>query len=571
MKPTTPQAKTGKRRAVVLLAVLVVVTILALAAYQYSDLMTTEYKAADNTVRATQATAFAQSGVQYVAALLSNPDNLTNILQNNPYDNPTAFQDVIIQPNDVPAFQGRFSIVAPPYFNNSSTGATVGNTPFYFGVLDESSKLNLSSLLQQDASGNTAYNALMMLPNMTPNLADAIVDWIDANNTPRTSGAEDETYMAQSPSYQAKDGPLDSIEELLLVEGMTPQILFGTDVNRNGMLDPGEDNGSGMLDPGLASYLTLYTREFNWDSSGNPRLYVNGNGLQQLFTNMQGVVGQDMATFIILYRQYGPVATSSGPSKTGSAGTTAPAGSGVTEDAAEAGRTTPTTGGAAKTTGAAGSTSKSGTTTPTAASSTPKQGSLGGVQLNFKTKATNQISSLYDLIGAKVQVPGQKATDPPTQYASPLNSSTLQSLLPTVLDELTTKQQQILPGRVNINTANETVLTAVPNLSVSQVQAIIAGRPPDPSGLATAGTTYNTPAWLMIQAGFTAAQMKQLEPYITARTQVYRVQVLGYFDDGPPTFARVEAVIDTNGGRPRVLYQRDISELGKGFDLTQGQ
>jgi hypothetical protein len=41
--------------------------------------------------------------------------------------------------------------------------------------------------------------------------------------------------------------------------------------------------------------------------------------------------------------------------------------------------------------------------------------------------------------------------------------------------------------------------------------------------------------------------------------------VIGYFDDGGP-MARYEVVIDTNQGYPRILYQRDLGELGKGFN-----
>jgi hypothetical protein len=47
------------------------------------------------------------------------------------------------------------------------------------------------------------------------------------------------------------------------------------------------------------------------------------------------------------------------------------------------------------------------------------------------------------------------------------------------------------------------------------------------------------------------------------------VQSLGYFDAGGST-ARIEAVIDTNGGRPRIIYWRDLTELGKGFNLQNG-
>jgi hypothetical protein len=65
--------------------------------------------------------------------------------------------------------------------------------------------------------------------------------------------------------------------------------------------------------------------------------------------------------------------------------------------------------------------------------------------------------------------------------------------------------------------------------------------------------------------------MKALQPYITARGSVFRFQVLGYLDKGGPT-ARVEAVVDGSIlGRPRIVYWRNLTELGKGFDLTQAQ
>jgi type II secretory pathway component PulK len=563
-----------RRPAMVLLAVLVVITVLSLAAYQYSDLTLSEYAAADHTIRTAQALAFAQSGVQYAAALLSDPSNFTNLLQNNPYDNPAAFRDILIQPSDLPYYQGRFSIVAPPYYNPGPAGAT----PFFFGVVDESSKINLNTLLKLDPSGQTAYNVLVLLPNMTPDLANAILDWLDSDANPRTGGAENETYTAQAPPYQAKNGPLDSIEELLLVQGMTPQILFGNDANRNGMLDPGEESLGSTCDPGLAAYLTIYTREFNWDSQGNPRIYVNNNDLNSLYSQLQSVLDPNLAKFIILYRQYGPASSGSGSSgknsgTTGSSKGAAGAAGNSSTGTPAAGASSPTAGGSPR--GGAGDNDRDDQTAPSpnasakGSSPTTVNGSLANAQLDLKKKATTQIASLYDLINAAVVVPSPKANTPATRYASPLTSSTLSALLPTLLDKVTTSSQAILPGRVNVNTAPAVVLSALPGMTTEQVQAILAARP-DPSALATADPLFQTPAWLLLQAGFTPQQMKQLENYITTRTQVYRVQVLAYFDEGP-TFARVEAVIDTNGGRPRILFQRDLSELGKGFDLSQGQ
>ena len=85
---------------------------------------------------------------------------------------------------------------------------------------------------------------------------------------------------------------------------------------------------------------------------------------------------------------------------------------------------------------------------------------------------------------------------------------------------------------------------------------------------AAPSTVFRTPAWLYTELNLDVALLKKMEPYITARSQVYRVQSVGYFDEGGPT-ARVEAVIDTNQGRPRIVYYRDLTPLGKAFDLTK--
>jgi hypothetical protein len=69
-----------RRTGVVLLAVLVVVTLLALAAYQYAELMTAELKATDSAKRAAQARALAASGIHYTAALLADRDSFTSRL-----------------------------------------------------------------------------------------------------------------------------------------------------------------------------------------------------------------------------------------------------------------------------------------------------------------------------------------------------------------------------------------------------------------------------------------------------------------------------------------------------------
>ena len=62
----------ARRRGIAMLAVLVVVAILALAAYRFSDLMAAEQQAADSYSRAIQARANADSGINYAAAQLAS-------------------------------------------------------------------------------------------------------------------------------------------------------------------------------------------------------------------------------------------------------------------------------------------------------------------------------------------------------------------------------------------------------------------------------------------------------------------------------------------------------------------
>ena len=75
---------------------------------------------------------------------------------------------------------------------------------------------------------------------------------------------------------------------------------------------------------------------------------------------------------------------------------------------------------------------------------------------------------------------------------------------------------------------------------------------------------FATPAWLLTQANLPMRTLTSLDQYFTTQSQVYKVQVQSTLDGPNGISARVEAVIDTNGGRPRILAYRNLSELGKG-------
>ena len=58
-------------------------------------------------------------------------------------------------------------------------------------------------------------------------LVDAFKDWVDVDNLARASGAEEDFYRELAPPRHVKNGPVTSPEELLLVYGFTPEMLYG--------------------------------------------------------------------------------------------------------------------------------------------------------------------------------------------------------------------------------------------------------------------------------------------------------------------------------------------------------
>jgi general secretion pathway protein K len=81
-----------------------------------------------------------------------------------------------------------------------------------------------------------------------PELIDCILDWID-NEAPeitRSFGAEsDDYYLRQDPPYRARNGEIDTIEELLRVKSFTNEVVFGGVLNKD---DPEPQSVSGIAD-----------------------------------------------------------------------------------------------------------------------------------------------------------------------------------------------------------------------------------------------------------------------------------------------------------------------------------
>jgi DNA uptake protein ComE-like DNA-binding protein len=84
---------------------------------------------------------------------------------------------------------------------------------------------------------------LINMRDMTPDVADAIADWRDNDDDSGLLGAEAAYYRNRGTSYLPRNDNLRSFAELELIAGVWPEYARGEDWNLNGRLDPNENDG----------------------------------------------------------------------------------------------------------------------------------------------------------------------------------------------------------------------------------------------------------------------------------------------------------------------------------------
>ncbi len=550
------KSKPSARWGSVLLLVVVVIAMLTLAAFNFAQSMTTEMEAASMYTLDVQSRITADSGVEFVAALLGNRQ--TTVAENLIH-NPSLFMGRVVSASPHLRANSRFTIIAPVE-HDSKNGA------IRYGLMDESAKLNLNYLPNMGLSNDDLDTLLLNIPNMTTDIADSILDWMDADDTKNPYGAESEDYQQMNPPYKAKNGPFETIDELLLVKGVTPTLLYGEDANRNGLLDPNEndgdkspplDNADGVLDHGFVAYFSVHGRETNRKKDGKLKINVNDGFLTDLYDALAEAFDEDTAKFIVGYRINGP-STPTATSKTN------PVAASTKLTANSSSTTTSTAPQSIQDQEAAAS------LTDFLAFVTKSGGSVtrGGIDLSKGGSPKGNIESLWELIGTKTSV---KVNGTTTTLTSPWSSDagSISTVLPELLDKLTTTKEEYLEGRININQARREILLGLPTMTEEIVNAIVAAQRLDSNGQPSLDTIrqHTTAAWLYAEGIVDIPGMMNLDPYITSHGDVYRVQVLGFFDGGGPV-SRIEAMIDSTQLPPRVIAQRDLNELGRGYSRS---
>lgn len=114
-------------------------------------------------------------------------------------------------------------------FGGECLEGDLGEGSYRACLVDEGGKINLN-LADEDLLRLIFTNLGVEEPRRGI-LVDSILDWRDSDDLHRLNGAESDYYLSLSPSYTAKNGPFDAVEELLWVRGVTPEIFYGSEEN----------------------------------------------------------------------------------------------------------------------------------------------------------------------------------------------------------------------------------------------------------------------------------------------------------------------------------------------------
>jgi general secretion pathway protein K len=197
--PRLRRCFTGQAKGVALIMVLWVITILSVIVLEFCFAMRTEVNITNNYKEELQLYAMAEGGIQRAVAELI-------------YKHDARIQQMrkTLKPEEVPPEKREWVADGRPYL-----------LPFEQGVcevrvMSEAGKINInivSELMLRKIIENLGLEAAER-----DRVVDSILDWRDPDDFYRINGAE---------PYYCKNGNLDSIEELLLVRGVTPELYYG--------------------------------------------------------------------------------------------------------------------------------------------------------------------------------------------------------------------------------------------------------------------------------------------------------------------------------------------------------
>jgi len=174
-----------------------------------------------------QAHYLALAGIEKARALLyqaaHNHDQISAGRDGGLFNAPDQFRDIQFG-------RGQFRVFRRA--NQADGGGVV------YGISDEESRLNVNAATPEE---------LTKLNGLTADIAAAILAWRGEPGS-NSMGANVDYYASLQPPYQPRNGPFQTVRELLMIRGVSPDLLFGNDPQQNGFLpavDNDEENPTG--------------------------------------------------------------------------------------------------------------------------------------------------------------------------------------------------------------------------------------------------------------------------------------------------------------------------------------
>ncbi len=529
-----------RRKGVAMYLVVIVVAILTTGAFALFSIISTERHATMIRGDEIQVRAAAESGIEFVRSLCALSDTERTRLGGID-DNPRLFANV-----EVSLPQGRrqigsyrFTVLSPKLVDGKFAGMR-------YGLQNESAKLHLETVLRWETeTPGQGRRALMVLPGMHPGIADSILDWIDPDATPRSSGAELEYYQRIGVPYGPRNAIPVSLEELLLVRDVNRGLLFGTDTTFSFGYTPTSLKPVEQVQSSGSSSITV---------PSIPTADPEAEGLDPIGIPVPLPEGDFPLTDTVV-----PSLTSVAP-----------------PSSARTARTTSTGSGDRlpwtyylTTLGAEKEVNPQGTTKYDLNEPNLEYLRTQIVQTVDET-AADFVIGLRQTTGAPLQTPIDLLAAPTLvlpdsrELPNPFDVKTTagKERIYKLLDYGTTSRDVAITGRVNVNEAPEVVLRAIPGLT-EDLASQIAARSKSLAASARR-SDLRQPVWLLLEDLVSVEQLQSLWPKITTAGSVYRCQVVGFVDN-QGTASRFEVVVDATVQPPRQVFFKDLTMYGRGY------
>jgi general secretion pathway protein K len=237
-------------RGVALIMVLWVVTILSVVVLEFCFAMRTEVNITRNYQEELQLYAAAEGGVQRAIAelILKQDPRAQQIRKNAGEGGSTEDQEWVTDGREYPL----------PFQEVECSVRLTG----------EAGKVNINRV--SDGMLRKIMTNLGLEGEARDTATDSILDWRDPDDFVRVNGAENDYYQSLKDPYDCKNDNLDSIEELLLIRGITPELFYGTKRNQK------EGEGKTEEPAGLRDIFSIYAtgEQIDLNSASFPVLRV---------------------------------------------------------------------------------------------------------------------------------------------------------------------------------------------------------------------------------------------------------------------------------------------------------